>query len=233
MGNFGSTPIIPDLSNLQVPTNPQPANPQPVTGLTDLKVPENKDATQEQEQKLIAASDCRTPPNAFQDLMNNLSKCATNDEKLRNANFGDNIIKLQQDIKDLQSMIDNSLANGDLLFGSTPHNEMIRQLQERNKELQTKRDALSNDIREKERIVERSNQDFKDVKKTVPDPQPKKVLRFVEDYTMAMFVISYVFMIVAIDYFYVYQAEYKLLAAGQSLFASVLLTAFLYLFFSR
>lgn len=213
MANFGSTLIIPDLSNLRIPMN--------------------KDATQEQEQKLVAASDCRTPPNAFQDLMSNLSKCTTNDEKLRNANFGNNIIQIQQDIKDLQAMIDNSLANGDLLFGSTPHNEMIRQLQERNKELQTKRDALSNAIREKERIVERSNQDFKDVKKTVPDPQPKKVLRFVEDYTMAMFVISYLFMIVSLNYFYVYQAEYKLLAAGQSLLASVLLTAFLYLFFSR
>lgn len=230
MGNFGSTPILPDLSNFQVPTNTASPQPQAVEAASASPPPT---APPTQEQKVVAASDCRTPPNAFQDLMGKLSSCATNDETARNANFGNNIIKLQQDIKDLQSMIDNSLSNGDLLFGTTPHNEMIRQLQERNKELTTKKDALSKDIREKEAIIERSNQDFKDVKKTVPEPQPKKVLRFVEDYTMAMFVISYLFMIVALDYFYVYQAEYKLLAAGQSLFASVLLTAFLYLFFSR
>jgi hypothetical protein len=212
---------------LVVPTpTPTPA-PAPKPLVVDTK------GNTPQELQVVAASDCRTPPNAFNDLMGKISSCATGNEKDQIQKFGERIINLQQEIKDAQSAIDNSLANGDLLFGTNPHNEIIQQLIERNKDLKAKKQSLIQQIKEKEAIIDRSNRDFQDVKKTVPEPQPKKVLRFVEDYTMAVLVISYLFMIVSSIYLYVYQSEYKLLGLVQSTFAAALLSGFLYLFFSR
>ena len=52
-------------------------------------------------------------------------------------------------------------------------------------------------INKKEAIIERSNRDFTDIKDTLPETQPKKVLHFIEDYTLAFVTIAYLFMIVA------------------------------------
>lgn len=50
--------------------------------------------------------------------------------------------------------------------------------------------------------MDRSNRDFIDVKRTLPEKQPKKLLHFIEDYTMALLAISYLFMIIVGIYYY-------------------------------
>jgi len=110
-----------------------------------------------------------------------------------------------------------------------PIDDMANQIRERNNDLQQKYDNLNKEIKKGEAIIARSERDFMDVNNTVQEPQPQKTLRFIEDYTLAILVISYIFMIIVIMYIYTITAEFKLVAFGKSFVASILLSMFLFI----
>jgi cell division protein FtsL len=85
------------------------------------------------------------------------------------------------------------------------------------------------EVDKNEAIIERSNRDFSDVKDTVPEPQPKRVLRFIEDYTLAILTMAYLFMIISVIYIYTAISENKLVAFGKAFVGSAFLTMFLYM----
>ena len=89
---------------------------------------------------------------------------------------------------------------------------------------------ISKEIEKGEGIIARSNRDFADVHDTISEPQPKKTLRFIEDYTLAILAISYIFMIIACIYIYTIKAELKLVAFGKSFVGSIFLSMFLFIF---
>jgi len=188
-----------------------------------------KEIVSEKEQQVINASVCRSTPNGLNTLFDSIDKCTSNEELIRNQNFGQMIINLQQDISDLKANITDSLAKGDLLFGTQPHNELIQQVLTRNKELKDKKQKLSDDILKKESIVNRSNRDFTDVKESIPEPQPKKILHFFEEYTLAVLLLSYFFMILSAIYFYTLISPFKLKALLEGITLSSIVTAFLFM----
>lgn len=182
-----------------------------------------------EEKKAIDASVCRSTPNYLNDLFGNISNCQNLTEKQRNEQFGLMISNTQQDISDLKANIMDTMSKGDLLFGTQPHNQVMEQVIERNKELKSKKEHLSNDILQKEAIIERSNRDFSDVKDTIPEPQPKKILRFVEEYTLAVLLLSYVFFIIATIYLYTITSENLITGLLHSIGGSILLSSFLFM----
>jgi glycine cleavage system pyridoxal-binding protein P len=144
-------------------------------------------------------------------------------------NFAENTFKINKDIETLQALVADSLIMGDTVFGKAGVGEIAKQVQERHKELTDKKEHLKAEIDKKEAIVERSNRDFEDVKSRVPDPQPKKVLNVLEDYTMAFLVISYLFMILAGIYVFTSIAQVKVAAFFKALGGSVVLTIFMFM----
>jgi hypothetical protein len=118
---------------------------------------------------------------------------------------------------------------GDTMFGQFGYNDIAKQVQSRNDELKKKKDQISQEVEKGNAIIERSNRDFVDVKDSVPEPQPKRVLRFIEDYTLAILIISYIFMIIAIIYIYTITSEFKLLAFGKAFVGSIFLSMFLFM----
>ena len=115
------------------------------------------------------------------------------------------------------------------MFGSFGYADITRQVTARNNELKSKKEALLTDIKKKEAIVERSNRDFTDIKDSLPEPQPNKILHVLEDYTLAVLVISYLFALLAGIYAYVFFAEAKGFALLKGILVGGIFSAFLFM----
>jgi hypothetical protein len=177
-----------------------------------------------QNDKDLKASVCKSTPNGLNALNSEIQNCTSTTEQKRNNNFAANTIKLQQDISGLSGSVMDSLTMGDTMFGQYGYNDIAKQVKGRNIELKTKKDKLFNAVEKGESIIEKTNRDFEDEYKTVSQPQPKKVLRFIEDYTVAILVISYLFMSIAGIYVFTSMSENKLVTFGKALVGSILLS---------
>ena len=181
------------------------------------------------EDKNATAAVCRSVPNVLNALNSQINDCTTTTELNRNTNFASNTFKLQKDLESLTGTVGDSLMMGDSMFGQFGYQDIAKQVKERHIELKTKKETLLKEVDKNESIIERSNRDFSDVKDTIKEPQSKKVLRFVEDYTMAFVVIAYLFMIISIIYVYTASSELKLVAFGKIFVGSCFLTMFLFM----
>lgn len=177
----------------------------------------------------LKASVCKSTPNGLNTLNGEINNCMSTTELNRNTNFAENTFKLQQDITTLSGTTGDSLTMGDTMFGQFGYNDIAKQVQSRNNELKKKKEQISKDVEKGNAIIERSNRDFADVKDTISEPQPKRVLRFIEDYTLAILVISYIFMIITIMYMYIATSEIKLVAFGKAFIGSIFLSMFLFM----
>jgi hypothetical protein len=177
----------------------------------------------------LKASVCKSTPNGLNTLNGEINNCMSTTELNRNTNFAENTFKLQQDITTLSGTTGDSLTMGDTMFGQFGYNDIAKQVQSRNNELKKKKEQISKDVEKGNAIIERSNRDFADVKDTISEPQPKRVLRFIEDYTLAILIISYIFMIITIIYMYTITSEIKLVAFGKAFVGSIFLSMFLFM----
>jgi hypothetical protein len=181
------------------------------------------------EDRNVSSAVCRSTPNGLNDLNTKIDQCTTSTELNRNTNFAANTFRLQKDIESLSSNVQDSLLMGDSMFGQFGYQDIAKQVKDRNHDLKSKKDDMMKEVSKNEAIIERSNRDFSDVKDTIPEPQAKKTLRFIEDWTLAILAMAYLFMIIAAIYIYTATAEIKLVAFGKSFVGSVFLTMFLYM----
>jgi hypothetical protein len=145
---------------------------------------------------------CRALPTGIANLSTKIENCTRPEEKTRKDKFITNTLHLKEDIDSLRANVGDSLSVGESMFGSYGHSDITKQIRDRNHDLKKKKEDLIQDINKKESIIERANRDFTDVKRTLPEKQPKKILHFIEDYTMALLAISYLFMLcIGIYYF--------------------------------
>jgi len=198
-------------------------------GYTKSKILNESAVTTNQNDRDLKASVCKSTPNGLNNLAEEIDICSSTVEIKRNNNFAGNTIKLEQDISSLSSTTMDTLIMGDTMFGQSGHNDIANQINGRNEELKNKKNKLLKEIEKSEAIIERSNRDFSDVKDTIKEPEPKRFLRFIEDYTLAILCMSYLFMIIAVIYIYTITAEFKLIGFGKSFILSILLTMFLFM----
>lgn len=116
--------------------------------------------------------------------------------------FASNTMNIDTDIKGLQASITDALLMGDQIVGQQGNRHVIKQLKERNSELKMEKETLEKDIRKQEAVINRTNRDFSDVKDSLPPTLPKKTLHVMEDYTMAVLTIAYLFMVLAFIWWY-------------------------------
>lgn len=177
----------------------------------------------------ITAAVCRSTPNGLNDLNSKISQCTTTTESNRSLNLATNSFKLEQDITSLKGMVGDLLTSGDSIFGQAGHIEVVNQVKQRNDDLKSKKDSLLKEVDKNEAIIERSNRDFSDVKVSLPEKPTTRVLHFIEDYTLAILAISYLFMIIAVIYVYTITSEFKLVGFGKAFIGSIFLTMFLFM----
>jgi hypothetical protein len=138
---------------------------------------------------------CRALPTGIQNISKGITNCMRPEEETRNKTLLSSTLYLKQDVESLNANVLDSISIGDSLFGSYGHTDITNQIRERNDDLKKKKEGLIQDINRKESIIERANRDFTDVKRTLPEKQPKKILHFIEDYTIVVLSMSYLFML--------------------------------------
>ena len=134
---------------------------------------------------------------------------------------------MSAEIDSYKLRIQDLFTLGDKVVTTAGSESMRNDLVARRDELKAEKDALTGEIRQHQtQVVESSNQDFYDVKQTLP-AEPlvsRNKIRTLEDYTLAFLLISYLFMITLLIYLYVYFAPDRLQALGRGLSAAFLLT---------
>jgi hypothetical protein len=129
---------------------------------------------------------------------------------------------LLSDIQKIRSQVEDGLMMGDSMFGRFAHVEVAREVKTRTEELQKKKEALEQEIREKEALIQRANRDFSDVKDALPETLERQRIRFVEDYTLLFLSLAYVFMVISAIVFYVVLSEEKTKALGKAVGYAIL-----------
>jgi hypothetical protein len=156
--------------------------------------------------------------NGIQTITNGLQKCMRQEETDRTNTLASNTLKLKMDIDSLNANVTDSLSLGDTMFGQYGSADVTEQLRKRNEDLTLQVQRLTKELDKNQAIIDRSNRDFIDVKRTLPEKQPKKLLHFIEDYTMALLAISYLFMtIIGIYYYSIVNDEFSISKCLQSI----------------
>jgi hypothetical protein len=111
---------------------------------------------------------------------------------------------IREDITTLRSQITNALLLGDNIVHQSGGTKISSYVQGQLDELESKKKEIYDDILEKERLVHASNRDFADAN---PVAEPTSVLRVIEDHTVAILLLSYLFMLVMAMYWYVIRSS--------------------------
>jgi hypothetical protein len=171
----------------------------------------------------VSAATCHSVANGttkIEDLKTQIKSCTTSTEKERLASFTD-VLKTTEQIEDLKIIISNELTKGDLMFkGIDGYSKIATDVNLRNKELNDKKEKLTDEIHKKEKIINSTNRDFTDIK----DKADESKILFLEDYTMFFVALSYLFMVCIFIYVYTYMSEVPLYGFGKALGGSVIFT---------
>lgn len=172
------------------------------------------------------AAVCRSTTK-FDTVLTDLSSCTTTTEKANTKTLAQKISNLSSDLNYLKRNITDTLLTGDSIFGEYGSNDILQSVKQTNVDLEQKKKTIEKEIANNEAVIERSNRDFSDVKKTLPEKPEYSRLHFVEDYTVFFVVTSYLFMVLLCAYLYVMGAEQKWNAFLQVSIVSVFGTLFL------
>jgi hypothetical protein len=146
------------------------------------------------------------------DLTTQIANCVSTDENTRNKALA-TLFHLTDEIGDLKSTINNSLVMGDSIFGTAGHSQITKEIKHRNDELKLKRASLKKEIEKKHQVVQTSNRDFSDHL----EPADQSRVLSVEDYTVFVFVLSYIFMACVAIYTYTFSSPIPTQAFGKAL----------------
>ncbi len=135
----------------------------------------------------------------FQDI----ESCRDPVEEERIQTVVKSITNIKEDFQEQVARYNDLILQGNTLFGTTPSNQQIEDIKKRNQELKGMKDKLENEIKAANSAAERAERDFLDAKAGLPDPLPKKMVHTIEDYTMLVFTMSYLVMLIAGIYLFI------------------------------
>lgn len=132
------------------------------------------------------------------------------------------------DLSDYRAQIDNLLQTGNKLYTEYNNDGVLKEVLSRKEQLKNEEKTLNEEIKKGAAIIEKNNQDFYDVKQTLPEIyNANNKLHTIEDYTLGFLSVSYLFMVTMLIYLYVMFAENRWAAFGRSSLMTLLVTLFL------
>jgi hypothetical protein len=128
-----------------------------------------------------------------------------------------------EDITTLNAQISSALLLGDKIVNQSGGTKISPYVQSQIRELESKKTDITHDILEKERMVYASNRDFAEGN---PVNEPKTVLRVIEDHTVAILLLSYLFMLFMFMYWYVIQSPFIMKAIVEAIIGGFFFSIF-------
>jgi hypothetical protein len=183
---------------------------------------QNKDTT---------ADICKATPNNLDTLITQMNNCRSTKETDRINTFMTKNLKLTQDIENMTMIIADSLSMGDSMYGTTGYKKIVNDVKQRNSQLKETKENLAKELKEKEAIIERSERDFIDVRQRLPEKIEKKRLNVIEDYSIAILFITYLFALVSCIYLYVSMSSTPSKAIVEGIVGGTIISIVLFVLF--
>jgi len=171
------------------------------------------------------ASLCKST-NAITDAQQKLQSCANEEELHRIRNLIDNTTDPNGDFATISAIYNDMITTGDSIFGTMPDQSMLDQVKQRNDELHTKKTNITQTIETNDSKIERADRDFIDTKEALPQTFTEKTVHVLDDYTLVVLSIAYVFFLLTMMYLYMYIYQYT----PSSIFQGILIVFFGILF---
>lgn len=162
------------------------------------------------------ASQCKST-NKIPEAQQTLQSCANDEEIQRIKNLISNTTDPNGDFATLTAIHNDLLTSGDSIFGTMPDQTILDQTIMRNKELKTKKDNITKTIESNESKIERADRDFIDTKEALPQSFTQKTVHVLDDYTLVVLSIAYVFFLLTMMYLYMYTNQYSTTSIFQGL----------------
>jgi len=141
------------------------------------------------------ASACKSQLQVIPQLQAGLAACRNTDEVQRASALLSTIDDVPDFFASQTSQFNDLLLTGDSFFGTSASASAIQDVKQRNQELKQTAAASQAAIAKYTTIIERAERDFVDEKDAAPETIRDKVVHVLDDYTLLVLTISYVFFI--------------------------------------
>jgi Fe2+ transport system protein B len=153
------------------------------------------------------ASQCKST-NQIPTAQETLNKCMNDEELQRIKNLVSNTTDPNGDFQTLTAIYNDLLTSGDSVFGTMPDSAMLDQVRNRNEELKAKKEKLESNIESNDSKIERLDRDFIDKKEQMPETFTKKTVHVLDDYTLVVLSVTYIFFLLTMMYLYMFKNEF-------------------------
>jgi hypothetical protein len=138
-----------------------------------------------------------------------------------------NMDTIKDDFEIQVALFYDQQLSGDQFFGTSASPAVREEVQARNTTLTDQKEALQHKLKKSRARAEQLNRDFEDEKAALPEPLTTRIIHVLDDYTLVVLMISYIFMMLATIFVYTsingYSLSSILKAVGFAFFISILL----------
>lgn len=170
---------------------------------------------------------CKSNATRIPTIYSEIASCSNTEEITRRNTFASDVGKQMNEIENLKSMYMNALTTADSIFGSASTTTFAKEIDTRNRELKERVSTLRSSIDRSKSAIERSERDFVDSKEQLPEQLPTQTIHVIDDYTLSVLSVAYIFFILAIMYWYVQQNNYSIRSIMTALGSAIILTVIL------
>lgn len=170
------------------------------------------------------AATCKSQLQVIPELQKSLGACRNTEELNRASQLVSTLDNIPEQFAVQAALFMDLLSTGDSVMGTSATGSAIQDVKSRNQELkQTLADTQAS-IDKYTAIVERSERDFVDEKDAAPEEIHKKHINVLDDYTLLVLAISYVFCVLVGVLTYMVNNDFSLTSIAVSLVAAAALS---------
>jgi len=156
------------------------------------------------------ASACKSQLQVIPQLQASLANCRNTDEVQRASQLLTTIDNIPDLFAAQTGQFNDLLLTGDSFFGTSASASTVQDVKNRNQELKQTAAETQAAIDKYTMIVERSERDFIDEREAAPETIHDKLVHVLDDYTILVLAISYVFFILVALLWYMSSNDYSI-----------------------
>jgi hypothetical protein len=157
-----------------------------------------------------SAALCKSNPLQIQQLTQGLASCRSSTEAQRANQLLFSVDDTMGFFSGQTAQFNDLMVTGDKFLGAAPSSSSLNEVRARNRDLKTRAKKLEGQIDRGTARMEQMERDFLDTKATLPETLPKKIIHVLEDYTLAVLLLAYIFAALAVLFYYVNIHNYAL-----------------------
>jgi hypothetical protein len=157
-----------------------------------------------------SAALCKSNPQQIQQLTQGLASCRSPTETNRANQLLFSVDDTLGFFTSQTAQFNDLIATGDKFLGAAPSSSALKDVRARNAELKKRVQRLEAQIGQSVARMEQKERDFLDMKAALPETLPSKVIHVLEDYTLVVLLLSYVFGALAVVFYYAHSNHYAI-----------------------